>query len=77
MRQVFSSSSSVTFLFITSRRRCVPASGAKVSPPRRTFCRRLMSSMEKLSARRLGSERLMLRGSHQSSSPSQAAVRCL
>ena len=34
-----------------------------------------MSSMEKLSARRLGSERLMLRGSHHSSNPSQAAVR--
>ena len=29
-------SSSVTFLLITSRMRCVPASGAKVSPEART-----------------------------------------
>ncbi len=29
-------SSSVTFLAITSRIRCVPASGANVSPPART-----------------------------------------
>ena len=30
-------SASVTFLAITSRIRCVPASGAKVSPPARTL----------------------------------------
>ena len=33
-----SRSSSVTFLLMTSRMRCVPASGAKVSPPFRTVC---------------------------------------
>ena len=58
---------------MASRRRCVPASGAKVRPPLRTFCRRLMMSMEKLSARSDGSARLMLRGSQYSSSPSHTS----
>ena len=37
LRTVRITSSSVTFLLIASRSRCVPASGAKVSPLRRTF----------------------------------------
>ena len=51
---VFSISSIVTFLLITSRRRCVPASGAKVRPLLRT--REVFSTRdcEKLSMRRLG-----------------------
>ena len=51
------SSSSVTFLLMASRRRWVPASGAKVSPAFRPRWSRCISSMEKLSARREGRER--------------------
>ena len=53
-----STSSSVTFLLMTSRRRWVPASAAKVRPlflMRETFS---INSFEKLSTRRLGSDRL-------------------
>ena len=56
--QDFIISFSVMFLLITSRRRCVPASGAKVSPPVRTLETFCISSSEKLSIRSEGSERL-------------------
>ena len=60
--QVERISSSVTFLLMASRRRCVPASGANVRPLLRTCCSRSMRSREKLSARSDGRERLILRG---------------
>ena len=55
---VWSSSSSDTFLLITSRIRWLPASGAKVRPLFLTEWMRSISSGEKLSTRRLGRERL-------------------
>ena len=47
-------SSSLTPLLITSRMRCVPASGAKVRPLLRTCCTFFAISMEKLSMRKDG-----------------------
>ena len=47
-------SSSLTPLLITSRIRCVPASGAKVRPLLRTCCTFFAISMEKLSIRKDG-----------------------
>lgn len=58
--QVLITSSSVTFLFITSRRRCVPASGANVSPLRLTLLSCSTNSSEKLSTLKDGSERFIL-----------------
>ena len=56
--QVFSISSQVTFLLMTSRRRWVPASAAKVRPLLRTLVVFSIRLWEKLSIRREGSERL-------------------
>ena len=56
--QVFSISSHVTFLLMTSRRRWVPASAAKVRPLLRTLVVFSMRLWEKLSIRREGSDRL-------------------
>ena len=64
--QVRSTSSSVTFLLITSRIRWVPASGAKVSPLRRTLDSLSTSSSLKLSTRRLGRDKLILSRTVQS-----------
>ena len=58
MAQVFSRSSSVTFLFMASLRRWLPPSTAKVRPLFLTEWMRSISSGEKLSTRRLGRERL-------------------
>ena len=63
--QVRRTSSSVTFLLITSRRRCVPASGAKVRDDLRTAATRSISSLEKLSTRSDGSAILTASGSVQ------------
>ena len=54
-------------MLITSRRRCVPASGAKVRPLLRTFATFSISSGEKLSMRSEGSERFTLSRSVQGS----------
>ena len=59
----WSTSSSRMFLLITSRRRWVPASQAKVRPLLRVFCTRCINSALKLSARSEGSDRLICRGS--------------
>ena len=57
---------------MASRRRWVPASGAKVSPDLRTCCTRSIRPREKLSARREGRDRETLLGSHHSSRPSHS-----
>ena len=62
--------SSVIFLFITSRSLCVPASGAKVIPVLRTFCTFSISSREKLSILKDGSDSPIFCFSVISSSPS-------
>ena len=49
-------SSSVTPLLITSRKRCVPASGAKVKPVLRPFCTSSAKSTEKESTRSEGKD---------------------
>ena len=59
LAQVDRISSSFRFLLMTSRSRWVPASGAKVKPLFRTVWSFSISSLEKLSARREGTERLM------------------
>ena len=58
MRQVFSISSQVTFLLMTSRSRWVPASAAKVRPLLRTRVVFSIRLSEKLSIRSEGSDRL-------------------
>ena len=58
VEQVFKSSSSVTFLLITSRNLWVPASGAKVKPPRRTVFSFSINSLEKPSTRSDGRDTL-------------------
>ena len=55
---VFISSSSVTFLLMTSRNLWVPASGANVRPLRRTVFSLSINSLEKPSTRKEGSDTL-------------------
>ena len=69
------SSSSCTFLLMTSRRRCVPASGAKVRPLLRTEAILSVSSVEKLSTRSDGSETLTRSSSVQVCSVSSSSNR--
>ena len=72
--QVFSISSQVTFLLMTSRRRWVPASAAKVSPLLRTLVVFSMRLWEKLSIRREGSDRLTCSfGAHSFKSSSSSS----
>lgn len=63
IEQALSRSSSYRFLLITSRRRWVPASGAKVRPLLRTFWMFSIRSRLKLSARSDGRARFTWRGS--------------
>ena len=56
---VFISSSSWTFLLITSRRRWVPASGANVRPLFRTDLIFVINSLENPSTRREGRDTLV------------------
>ena len=67
-------SSSLTFLLMTSRRRCVPASGANVSEPVRTVEILSISSFVKLSARSDGSESEIFRSSVHVSSSSVSSL---
>ncbi len=62
MRATLSRLASSTPLLITSRRRWVPASGAKVKPVFFPFCISLARFMEKLSTRSDGSETLIFFG---------------
>ena len=65
MRQPRSICSQVTFLLMTSRRRWVPASAAKVRPLLRTLVVFSTSDWEKLSTRSEGSDRLTWSASAQ------------
>ena len=71
MRQPRSICSHVTFLLMTSRKRWVPASAAKVRPLLRTFVVFSTSDSEKLSTRRDGSDKLTWSASAQEFSSSR------
>ena len=75
MRQPRSIWSQVTFLLMTSRRRWVPASAAKVKPLLRTLVVFSTRDCEKLSTRRDGSDRLTWSVSAQEFSSSRISSR--
>ena len=73
MVQVRSICSQVTFLLMTSRRRWVPASAAKVRPLLRTLVVLSTMLLEKLSTRSDGSDRLTWSASAQAFSRSRSS----